>query len=145
MSKGEDIQGEGVNVAAQIEGMAEPGGICFSGLVYDRIKNKLTFTYEYLGEQSLNNIDDPVRLYRILLGINEAPVTEPEVELSIPDKPSIVVLPFDNMSSEPEQVYFSDGLFYCLSTVARNPITVFRKDEYFDKRLKIPSICAFIA
>ncbi len=110
MSKGEDIQGEGVNAAAQIEGMTEPGGICISGSVYDRIKNKLTFAYEYLGEQSLNNIEEPVRVYRILLGINEAPVTEPEVELSIPDKPSIVVLPFDNMSSEPEQMYFSDGI-----------------------------------
>ena len=107
VKKGKDIHGEGVDIAARIERISESGGICISGSVFDRIKNQQSFNYEYLGKKGMTNIANPLRVYKIMLEPPDIPV--PEIKLSLPDKPSIAVLPFDNLSVFTEQEYFSNG------------------------------------
>jgi TolB-like protein/class 3 adenylate cyclase len=105
--EGSDIFGEGVNVAARLEGLAEPGGICVSARVQEDVRGKLDVAFEDLGEQQLKNIAWPVRAYRTLLGDG---AVRPRPALTIPEKPSIAVLPFTNMSGDQEQEYFADGI-----------------------------------
>ena len=110
----DDIHGDGVNIAARLEGLADPDGICISGTVFDQVGKKLEHTYDDLGEQFVKNIIEPVRTYRIRIDGGVATLTSAKQDdsqpLPLPDKPSIAVLPFENMSGDPEQEYFADGI-----------------------------------
>jgi class 3 adenylate cyclase/TolB-like protein len=151
VEEGERIYGDGINIAARVEGLAEGGGICISGTVYDSIKNKLTLSYESIGEHAVKNIKEPVRVYRMRVGPEAAahkearpkrwmwpalaavialilvfvavalwnfylrrPSMEPasieRMAYPLPDKPSIAIPPFTNMSGDPDQEYIGDGL-----------------------------------
>jgi len=96
---GDRIYGSGVNVAARIKGISEPAGICISRNTYDQVKDKLDLGFDYLGEHEVKNIEEPVRVYKVLLG-TDAPKPLVEEQLELPAKPSIAVLPFTNMSGE---------------------------------------------
>jgi len=105
---GRDIFGDGVNIAARLEALAEPGGICVSRVVHDQVRDKLDIAFEDMGEQQVKNIARPVHVWRIRLGAKQA--LSASESLPLPDKPSIAVLPFANMSGDPEQEYFADGM-----------------------------------
>ena len=105
---GKDIHGEGVNIAARLEALCDPGGVCMSGDVYNQLKNRVSAEYEDLGPQTVKNVSEPVRAY--LIKPDSLPSVGELVEVTTRDKPSIAVLPFDNMSNDPEQEYFSDGM-----------------------------------
>jgi TolB-like protein len=123
IGEGSDIYGEGVNIAARLEPLAKSGGICVSRGVHEQVAKKIDLAMEDLGEQQLKNISQPIRVYRVA-----GTLTKPA--LALPDKPSIAVLPFQNMSGEPEQEYFADGIveeiitalsrFNALFVIARN-------------------------
>ena len=133
----DDIYGDGVNVAARLEALAEPGGICVSRVVRDQVRDKLAFAFEDMGEQQVKNIARPVRVFRVR---PTPPLPDPPPRagegsahsvrvgaaepppLPLPDKPSIAVLPFQNMSGDPEQEYFVDGMVEEITTaIARLP------------------------
>ena len=109
--EGSDLYGDGVNIAARLESLAEPGGICISGSVHDQVRRKLALAFEDLGHQTVKNISDPIQVYRISAGI---PLKGQEISeqsaLPLPATPSIAILPFTNMSSDPEHEHFADGL-----------------------------------
>ncbi len=129
---GDDIHGDGVNVAARLESLAEPGGVCVSDKVYEEVRDRTDFAFEDLGEREVKNIDRPVRVWQWIVdaGLAADVPAKTDEPLSLPDKPSIAVLPFDNMSGDPEQEYFGDGIaedvitalsrFNSLFVIARN-------------------------
>ena len=114
--EGSDIYGDGVNVAARLEGLAEPGGICVSGTVFDHVKGKVAVEFADLGEQQVKNIDRPIRVYRVLLDggpegeQRDPPSAAAAAPLELPQRPSIAVLPFTVMGGDAEQEYFADGI-----------------------------------
>jgi TolB-like protein/class 3 adenylate cyclase/tetratricopeptide (TPR) repeat protein len=131
-----DIFGDGVNIAARLEGIAEPGGVCISDDAQRQIRGKVDITFEDIGPQNLKNITEPMRAWRLRIDAKSTalPSPKPTIEtaqpLPLPDKPSIAVLPFENMSGDPEQEYFADGMvediitalsrFKALFVIARN-------------------------
>jgi adenylate cyclase len=120
--------GDGVNIAARLESLSEAGGVCVSGTVFDQVEDKLELGYEYLGEQTVKNITKPVRVYRVLTE-TEAVARKPlevaskeKMAFPLPDKPSIAVLPFVNMSGDPKQEFFADGMTEeIITTLSKGP------------------------
>jgi adenylate cyclase len=141
---GDDIHGDGVNVAARLEGMAEPGGICISGMVYEEVRDRIDIPFEDLGEQEVKNIDRPVRVWRWTAdaGLAASISAKMDEPLTLPDKPSIAVLPFDNMSADPDQEYFSDGITEDIITeLARfNSLFVIARNSSFHYKGQSPKI-----
>ena len=137
--EGSDIYGDGVNVAARLETLAEPGGICASGTVFDHVKGKVEVSFEDLGQQEVKNIPDPVHVYRILLDGKKPAMSAHAPGLELPDKPSIAVLPLDNMSHDPDQDFLGEGIsediitalskFRSLFVIARNSSFSFKGQQ----------------
>src|SRR5262245_35634289 len=139
-----DLMGDGVNIAARLEGVAQPGAICLSEDAFRQVKSRLDLAISDLGETKLKNIAEPVRIYSLQFGSAVAPkatalngtATTAGPGLSLPNKPSIAVLPFQNMSGDPEQEYFADGIvediiaalsrFRQLLVIARNSSFVYK-------------------
>src|SRR5208282_3818056 len=129
----DDIHGDGVNVAARLEALAEPGGILVSATVHATAANRASCTFHELGERALKNIEKPIRVYRVSAATEAA---ERPAALELPDMPSLAVLPFQNMSGDPEQEYFADGMVEDITTalsrisglfvIARNSSFVFK-------------------
>jgi class 3 adenylate cyclase len=127
-----DIYGDGVNIAVRLEGISEPGGICISDDAHRQVRGKIGLDYDDIGPQVLKNIAEPMRVWRVRIRPSSSPATPTETArpLALPDKPSIAVLPFENMSGDPEQEYFADGMvediitalsrFKSLFVIARN-------------------------
>jgi TolB-like protein/class 3 adenylate cyclase len=116
--EGDDLYGDGVNIAARIEALADPGGVFVSNTVHDHVRDRLPFVFEDLGEQQVKNIARPVRVYRVRdIGAAKTPSAPAPPVLPRHDKPSIAVLPFVNMSGDPEQEYFVDGMVEEIITV----------------------------
>jgi TolB-like protein/class 3 adenylate cyclase len=146
-----DIFGDGVNIAARLEGIAEPGGVCMSDDAYRQVRGKLEITCNDMGLQPLKNIAEPMRAWRIRLTGQTPAVARPGLAASqsrplpLPDKPSIAVLPFENMSGDPEQEYFADGIvediitalsrFKALFVIARNSSFIYKRHAVDVKRV----------
>src|SRR6185295_9424513 len=141
MVEGTDLYGDCVNISARLEGIAEPGDVLISGTAFDYVKNKISAGFEDIGTQTLKNIAEPVRIYRVA----GTPRVSEATPKAATDKPSIAVLPFINMSGDPEQEYFSDGItediitelsrFRSLFVIARNSSFAFK-----DKAIKAQDI-----
>jgi len=134
-----DIFGDGVNIAARLEGIADPGGICMSDDAYRQVRGKVESTCDDLGLQTLKNIAEPMRAWRVQLGGHGAAKARPVSPagqapmLALPDKPSIAVLPFQNMSGDPEQEYFADGMVEDIITALshfRNLFVIARNSSF---------------
>ena len=131
--EGDDLFGDGINIAARLEALAEPGGICISDTVQRQLGGKIDSEFTDAGEQQLKNITRPVRVWR---WVTEPAAGAPDEPLALPTRPSIAVLPFDNLSGQPEETYFSDGItediitglarFRSLFVIARNSSFAFR-------------------
>lgn len=143
---GDDIHGDGVNVAARLEGFAEPGSICISGKVYEEVRDRIELAFEDLGAQSFKNIDRPVPVWRLKPDASAVVTARKAVAPPpLPDKQSIVVLPFNNMSGDQEQEYFSDGITEDITTelsrfdellvIARNTAFTFK-----DKNVNVTDV-----
>jgi adenylate cyclase len=123
--EGNDIYGDGVNIASRLENLAEPGGICLSGDAYRQVRGKIDATFEDLGEREVKNVAEPIRVYAIApAGVAAVPTSWAADALPLPSKPSIAVLPFINMSGDPEQEYLADG-------ITADLITAFSKIRWF--------------
>jgi adenylate cyclase len=119
MVDGENLLGDGVNIAARLESLAEPGTICVSAVARDQVGNRLPLAFDDLGDQQVKNIPQAIRVYRVQ---TEVPAAQPVAALPLSDKPSLAVLPFQNMSGDPEQEYFADGIVEEITTaIARFP------------------------
>jgi adenylate cyclase len=123
IAEDQDVFGDEVNIAARLEGLADPGGICVSARVREDVYGKLDAAFEDIGEQQLKNIAKPVRAYRLRPG--STPVVPERLPPSLSDKPSIAVLPFQNMSGDPEQEYFADGIVEDITTALSRFKTLF--------------------
>jgi adenylate cyclase len=145
-----DLFGDGVNIAARLQSIAIPGSVCISGATYDQVRKVLPMTFVDLGVQQVKNIQEPIRAYQVgaLSETQEAApahVAEAESPPPLPDKPSIAVLPFQNMSGDPEQEYFADGMveeiitalsqFKWLFVIARNSSFTFKGNAVDVKRV----------
>jgi adenylate cyclase len=140
MVRAGDLFGDGVNIAARLQALAQPGGVCVSGMTYEQVRKVLPVAFTDMGLQQVKNIDDPIRAYAargLAEAVRSAAVAEDSLRpLPLPDKPSIAVLPFENMSGDPEQEYFADGMveeiitalsrFKWLFVIARNSSFTFK-------------------
>jgi adenylate cyclase len=141
MVRAGDLFGDGVNIAARLQTLAKPGAVCISSATYDQVRKVLPMTFEDLGAQEVKNIQEPVRAYQVgtpskARNVDSLRVGEDESQPPIPDKPSIAVLPFQNMSGDPDQEYFADGMveeiitalsrFKWLFVIARNSSFTFK-------------------
>ena len=142
--KDNSIYGDGVNAAARIESYADPGGICISRPVYDQVKRKIDVRFDYLGEHYVKNLDEPVRIYRVIP--EKDPTKEKSLEKAsfdrmaypLPERPSIAVMPFGNLSGDPDQEYFCDGLTEEIITgLSKNPeLFVIARNSSFSYKKK---------
>jgi adenylate cyclase len=144
------IYGDGVNIAARLESLAEPGGICVSKTVFDHIETKLALGYKYLGEQTVKNIVKPVPAYKVLMEpgvmVKTQAQTKPKMVFPLPDKPSIAVMPFLNLTGEKKQDFFCDGLTESLITALSKVPQLFviarhSTFGYKGKRVKTKQVC----
>lgn len=120
MVDGDDLLGDGVNVASRLEGLADTGGICISGTVYDQVAGKISQAFESMGEQALKNIEEPVRAYRVIIDqwVPETPASaraSSALEFAPPDRPSVAILPFKSLGSDPDKDYIADGIRFGIS------------------------------